>query len=94
MPTIVSTPLMGANRECIESRLPHVGDLLSGSISDVVSHADVCIVDCRIRCSARAVASSRFGLVIVCVPSVTESMCGGAIEQLFAQTGDGNSHDM
>jgi len=73
MPTIVSTPLMGANRECIESRLPHVGDLLSGSISDCSKSRRRLHRDCRIRCSARAVASSRFGLVIVCVPSVTES---------------------
>lgn len=36
--------LMGANQEYIESRLPHLGDLLSNSIDDVLEHAEVCVV--------------------------------------------------
>jgi GDP-mannose 6-dehydrogenase len=36
--------LMGANREYIESRLPHLGDLLSSSVDEVLDHADVAIV--------------------------------------------------
>ena len=36
--------LMGANQEYIESRLPHLGDLLSNSISGVLEHAEVCVV--------------------------------------------------
>ncbi|MFD9959200.1 nucleotide sugar dehydrogenase [Amycolatopsis sp. NPDC058986] len=36
--------LMGANREYIESRLPHLGQLLAGSIGEVLAHADVCLV--------------------------------------------------
>jgi GDP-mannose 6-dehydrogenase len=36
--------LIGANREYIESRLPHLSDLLSNNIDDVVEHAEVCIV--------------------------------------------------
>ncbi|MFJ2028474.1 nucleotide sugar dehydrogenase [Streptosporangium sp. NPDC087985] len=39
--------LMGANRDYIESRLPHLGDLLSNSADDVLSHADVCVVGCK-----------------------------------------------
>ncbi|MBB4939079.1 GDP-mannose 6-dehydrogenase [Streptosporangium album] len=39
--------LMGANREYIESRLPHLGDLLSTSADDVLAHADVCVVGCK-----------------------------------------------
>jgi GDP-mannose 6-dehydrogenase len=35
---------MGANQEYIESRLPHLGDLLSSSIDDVLEHAEVCVV--------------------------------------------------
>ncbi|GAA4539874.1 nucleotide sugar dehydrogenase [Amycolatopsis samaneae] len=38
--------LMGANREYIESRLPHLGQLLAGSIGEVLAHADVCLVGC------------------------------------------------
>jgi GDP-mannose 6-dehydrogenase len=36
--------LLGANQEYIESRLPHLGDLLSSSIDDVLEHAEVCVV--------------------------------------------------
>jgi GDP-mannose 6-dehydrogenase len=36
--------LLGANQEYIESRLPHVGDLLSNSIDSVLEHAEVCVV--------------------------------------------------
>jgi GDP-mannose 6-dehydrogenase len=39
--------LMGANREYIEQRLPHLGDLLSSSVDEVLEHADVCIVGCK-----------------------------------------------
>lgn len=39
--------LMGANRDYIESRLPHLGDLLTHSAADVLSHADVCVVGCK-----------------------------------------------
>jgi GDP-mannose 6-dehydrogenase len=37
---------MGANREYIESRLPHLGDLLSNSVDEVLAHAEVCVVGC------------------------------------------------
>jgi GDP-mannose 6-dehydrogenase len=36
--------LMGANRAYIESHLPHIGQLLSGSVDEVLDHAEVCIV--------------------------------------------------
>lgn len=39
--------LMGANREYIESRLPHLGDLLSSSVDEVLEHAEVCVVGCK-----------------------------------------------
>jgi GDP-mannose 6-dehydrogenase len=39
--------LMGANREYIESRVPHLGDLLSNSVDDVLAHAEVCVVGCK-----------------------------------------------
>lgn len=39
--------LMGANRDYIESRLPHLGDLLTNSAADVLAHADVCVVGCQ-----------------------------------------------
>jgi GDP-mannose 6-dehydrogenase len=39
--------LMGANREYIEGRLPHLGELLSTSVQDVLAHAEVCVVGCK-----------------------------------------------
>ncbi|WP_116041817.1 nucleotide sugar dehydrogenase [Amycolatopsis palatopharyngis] len=36
--------LMGANREYIESKLPHLGQLLVGSVGEVLDHAEVCLV--------------------------------------------------
>src|SRR5690349_20006791 len=36
--------LIGANRDYIEGRLPHLGDLLSNSVEDVLDHAEVCVV--------------------------------------------------
>lgn len=33
--------LLGANREYIEQRLPHLGSLLAGSVDEVLDHADV-----------------------------------------------------
>src|SRR5215475_7966367 len=39
--------LMGANREFIESRLPHLGQLLSSSVDEVFAHAEVCVIGCQ-----------------------------------------------
>jgi GDP-mannose 6-dehydrogenase len=36
--------LMGANRDYIESRLPHLNELLGGSVDEVLDHAEICIV--------------------------------------------------
>jgi GDP-mannose 6-dehydrogenase len=36
--------LLGANREFIEARLPHLGQLLAASVEDVLEHAEVILV--------------------------------------------------
>jgi GDP-mannose 6-dehydrogenase len=36
--------LLGANREYIEQRLPHLGQLLASSVEEVLDHAEVCLV--------------------------------------------------
>jgi GDP-mannose 6-dehydrogenase len=38
--------LLGANREYVESRLPHLADLLTNSVDEVLAHAEVCVVGC------------------------------------------------
>jgi GDP-mannose 6-dehydrogenase len=43
---VTMSRLMGANRDFIESRLPHLRDLLGNSVDEVFDHADVCIVGC------------------------------------------------
>jgi len=36
--------LVGANREYIEGRLPHLSDLLTNDVNEVFEHAEVCVV--------------------------------------------------
>jgi GDP-mannose 6-dehydrogenase len=36
--------LVGANREYIEGRLPHLSDLLTNNVDEVFEHAEVCVV--------------------------------------------------
>jgi GDP-mannose 6-dehydrogenase len=38
--------LIGANRDYIEARLPHLGELLRADASEVLDHAEVCVVGC------------------------------------------------
>ncbi|MWA09399.1 nucleotide sugar dehydrogenase [Streptomyces sp. BA2] len=39
--------LLGANREYIETRLPHLAQLLANSVEEVLEHAEVCLVGTR-----------------------------------------------
>ena len=39
--------LMGANRAYIAEHLPHIGDLLTDDISEVLAHAEVCVAGSR-----------------------------------------------
>ncbi|MPZ79808.1 MAG: nucleotide sugar dehydrogenase [Actinophytocola sp.] len=39
--------LLGANREFIEGKLPHLGQLLSSSVEEVLEHAEVVLVGCK-----------------------------------------------
>jgi GDP-mannose 6-dehydrogenase len=36
--------LMGANREYVEGRLPHLADVLTNDVAEVFEHAEVCVV--------------------------------------------------
>jgi GDP-mannose 6-dehydrogenase len=38
--------LIGANRDYIEARLPHLGELLRAEVTEVLEHAEVCVVGC------------------------------------------------
>ncbi|WP_078631147.1 nucleotide sugar dehydrogenase [Streptomyces griseoaurantiacus] len=39
--------LLGANREYVETRLPHLAQLLADSVEEVLDHAEVCLVGTR-----------------------------------------------
>ncbi|MGW7337226.1 nucleotide sugar dehydrogenase [Streptomyces sp. NPDC054808] len=39
--------LLGANREYVETRLPHLAQLLADSVDEVLAHAEVCLVGTR-----------------------------------------------
>ncbi|MFI8106127.1 nucleotide sugar dehydrogenase [Streptomyces sp. NPDC086023] len=43
-PNVNLSRLLGANREYVETRLPHLAKLLSDSVEDVLRHAEVCLV--------------------------------------------------
>ncbi|MFJ5807569.1 nucleotide sugar dehydrogenase [Streptomyces sp. NPDC093093] len=46
-PNVNLSRLLGANREYIETRLPHLAQLLAESIGEVLEHAEVCLVGTR-----------------------------------------------
>ncbi|MGH3694120.1 MAG: nucleotide sugar dehydrogenase [Pseudonocardiaceae bacterium] len=39
--------LLGANKEYVEIHLPHLGELLSDSVQEVLEHAEVCVIGSR-----------------------------------------------
>ncbi|MEE1786650.1 nucleotide sugar dehydrogenase [Streptomyces sp. SP17BM10] len=43
-PNVNLSRLLGANREYIETRLPHLAQLLAQSVDEVLDHAEVCVV--------------------------------------------------
>jgi GDP-mannose 6-dehydrogenase len=44
--TVSLSRLVGANREYITDRLPHLAELLTASVEQVLQHAEVCLVGC------------------------------------------------
>ncbi|GHI40473.1 nucleotide sugar dehydrogenase [Streptomyces violascens] len=46
-PNVNLSRLLGANREYIETRLPHLAQLLAESVDEVLEHAEVCLVGSR-----------------------------------------------
>jgi GDP-mannose 6-dehydrogenase len=56
--------LMGANREYIEGRLPHLGDLLTNDVDEVLEHAEVCVVGCQDPAVLRALAEPADRIVV------------------------------
>jgi GDP-mannose 6-dehydrogenase len=56
--------LVGANREYIESRLPHLGDLLTNSVDEILEHAEVCVVGSKEPAVLEALSAAGDRLVV------------------------------
>lgn len=46
-PTVALSRLVGANRAFLDERLPHISELLTDDVAEVVEHAGVCVVGSR-----------------------------------------------
>lgn len=66
--------LLGANKEYVETHLPHLGDLLSDSVQEVLDHAEVCVIGSRESAVLDALASVDDRLVVdlVRLPDASE----------------------
>ncbi|MBN1173362.1 MAG: nucleotide sugar dehydrogenase [Micromonosporaceae bacterium] len=56
--------LVGANREYVDSRLPHLGDLLSPAVDEVLGHAEVCVVGCATPAVVRALDAAGDRIIV------------------------------
>jgi GDP-mannose 6-dehydrogenase len=72
-PEVSLGALVGANRDYIESRIPHLSALLADSAEEVLDHAEVCIVGAAREETVRALARSngRFVIDLVRLPDAT-----------------------
>jgi GDP-mannose 6-dehydrogenase len=57
-PGVSLARLVGANREYIDSRIPHLSTLLSSSVDEVMGHAEVCVIGAARPETIEALASS------------------------------------
>ena len=66
--------LTGANRAYIEAHLPHLGELLTASVDEVLDHAEVCVVGSRDPAVVDAIerANGRTVLDLVRLPGAEE----------------------
>jgi GDP-mannose 6-dehydrogenase len=55
-PEVTLSRLLGANRRYIETHLPHIGDLLSADIGDVIARSDVLVLGLDDETTQRALA--------------------------------------
>ena len=63
-PAVSLSRLVGANREYIESRIPHLSALLAQSAEEVVEHAEVCVIGASTAEAIAGLATSGGRLVV------------------------------
>jgi GDP-mannose 6-dehydrogenase len=61
---VASSHLLGANRDFVESHIPHLSRLLRRSVDDVLAHAQVCVVGSTGPETAEAIRASGDRVVI------------------------------
>jgi GDP-mannose 6-dehydrogenase len=68
--------LTGANRQYIEEHLPHLGELLSDSVENVMAHAEVCVIGCTDRSVLTALdaAGDRVVIDLVRLPDAEQRL--------------------
>ncbi|HEY6595002.1 MAG TPA: nucleotide sugar dehydrogenase, partial [Asanoa sp.] len=71
--------LLGANREFIADRLPHLSDLLTNSAEEVLEHAEVCVVGSKDPAVLAAIAGAgdRTVIDLVRLPDVESRRANG-----------------
>lgn len=64
-PNVVMARLHGANRQYIETEIPHIASLLSDDLVSLIDHSEVLVISARSADAAQAVASARPDQTIV-----------------------------
>jgi GDP-mannose 6-dehydrogenase len=64
-PNVVMARLHGANRQYIETEIPHIASLLCDGVEALLDHADVLVISARSADAAHALAAARPDQVIV-----------------------------
>lgn len=64
-PSVVMARLRGANRQYIETEIPHISSLLSEGIDDLIAHAEVLVISSKSEDAAEALAAARPDQIIV-----------------------------
>lgn len=77
-PAVSISRLVGANRDYIDERLPHLSELLVERVEDVMEHAEVCIVGAASREAVDAIAAAgeRHVVDLVRLPDAAERRGG------------------
>ena len=64
-PNVVMARLHGANRQYIETEIPHISSLLCNTVEELVEHAEVMVISSRSADAAEALAAARPDQAIV-----------------------------
>jgi GDP-mannose 6-dehydrogenase len=78
-PTVAVSRLLGANRRHIAEHLPHIGNLLTDDLDEVIEYAEICIVanrDAAVAAALDRIADSRLVIDLVRLPDADRRRAG------------------